>query len=301
MRRSRQRSRSNRPRSSGPANNNLKNFGETPFSDASYGLDLNTNIGEGFGPYKLGDETQLLPYVTSANIACGAHAGDPVLMEVALNEAHRAGLSIGAHIGYPDLAGFGRREIHLAANELRASILYQLGALTGLAKAVGLEITQVRPHGFLYRQMFHDLRVAAIVAKAISEFDPWLILIGPACPTLFAAGEKAGLKIAGEAWVDRLYDANGHLLPHNHTKAKIKNQNDILAQAESLINNGEVIASDGTAVKIDFQTIHLHSALPNAVGTAQAIRAMVPNINRLRSEPYSVGPQEETQLAYSGY
>src|SRR5258707_3233277 len=117
MRRSRQRSRSNRPRSGSPSTN-LKNFGEASYSEESYGLDLNTNLGEGFGHYQIEGETQLLPYVTSANIACGAHAGDPVLMEIALNEAHRAGLSIGAHIGYPDLAGFGRREMHLAANEL---------------------------------------------------------------------------------------------------------------------------------------------------------------------------------------
>ena len=298
MRRSRQRSRSNRPKSES-TNTTLKNFGEAA-NELRYGLDLNTNLGEGFGNYRIEGEGQLLPYVTSANIACGAHAGDPVLMEAALNEAYRAGLSIGAHIGYPDLAGFGRREMHLAANELRASILYQLGALAGLAKAAGLEITQVRPHGFLYRQTFSDLRIATIVAKAIAEFDPWLILIGPACPTLISAGERAGLKIAGEAWVDRLYDANGHLLPHNHTKAKMKNQHDIIAQAESLVNRGEVTAADGSIVKLDFQTIHLHPALPNAIATAQAIRAMVPQISRLRSEPYSVGPQEETQLAYSG-
>jgi UPF0271 protein len=107
--------------------------------------------------------------------------------------------------------------------------------------------------------------------------------------------------VAGEAWVDRLYDANGHLLPHNHTKAKIKSQHDILAQAESLINSGEVIAVDGTVVKLEFQTLHLHPGLPNAIATAQAIRSMVPKISRLRSEPFSVGPQEETHLAYGAY
>ncbi len=301
MRRSRQRSRSSRSRS-GPGGNTFnKNLDETTgFSSSHYGIDLNTNLGEGFGHYRIEGEANLLPYVTSANIACGAHAGDPVLMEAALDDAHRHGLSIGAHIGYPDLAGFGRREIHLAANELRASILYQLGALSGLAKASGLEVTQVRPHGFLYRQMFHDLRVATIVTKALAEFDPWLILIGPACSVLYTAGERAGLKVAGEAWVDRMYDGNGNLLPHNHTKAKIKNQHDILAQAQSLIDSGEVVASDGSIVKIDFRTIHLHSGLPNAVATAQAIRSMVPVVSRLRSEPFSVGPQEEAQLAYGG-
>jgi UPF0271 protein len=298
MRRSRQRSRSsNRQRPGSPPSATHKSGGDfLPIFEE--GLDLNTNLGEGFGHYRMEGSSELLPYVTSANIACGAHSGDPVLIETALDEAHRHGLSIGAHIGYPDIAGFGRREMHLAANELRACILYQLGALSGLAKVAGLEITQVRAHGFLYRQMFNDLRVATIVTKALVEFDPWLILIGPACSTLYTAAERAGLKVAGEAWVDRVYDPNGHLLPHNHTKAKIRNQHDILAQAENLINSGEVIASDGSIVKLDFQTIHLHSGLPNAVATAQAIRSMVPKISRLRSEPFGVGPQEESQLAY---
>jgi len=209
-------------------------------------------------------------------------------------------LSLGAHIGYPDLAGFGRREIHLTAGELRASILYQLGALYGLAKTVGLEITQVRPHGFLYRQMFNDLRVAMITTKAVAEFDSWVIFIGPAGKTLLAAGEKAGLKVAAEAWVDRAYDANGHLLPHNHTKAKIKSPHDVMAQAQNLINHGEVIAADGSTVRLDFQTIHLHSSMPNAASTAQSIRALIPNARCLRSEPYSIGEPEEGRFAYYG-
>src|SRR5580658_2884203 len=142
----------------------------------NHGIDINTNLGEGFGPYRIEGESDMLPYVTSANIACGAHAGDPVLMEAALEEVRYYGLSLGAHIGYPDLAGFGRREIHLTSGELRASILYQLGALSGLARTLGFEITQVRPHGFLYRQLFHDARTATTVARAIAEFDRWLVL-----------------------------------------------------------------------------------------------------------------------------
>jgi UPF0271 protein len=244
-------------------------------------------------------ENSLLPYVTSANIACGAHAGDPVIMEAALDEVRRYGLSLGAHIGYPDLAGFGRREIHLTATELRASILFQLGALYGLAKTVGLEITQVRPHGFLYRQLFNDLRTATIVTKAVAEFDSWLIFIGPAGKNLQAAGEKAGLKVAGEAWVDRTYDANGHLLPHNHSKAKIKSAHDVIVQAQHLINHGEVISADGSGVPLEFQTIHLHIGLPNAISTAQSVRNLIPVARCLRSEPYSIDQPEEDRLAYN--
>src|SRR5579883_776742 len=136
----------------------------------SQGVDLNTNLGEGFGAYKIPGESDLLPYVTSANIACGAHAGDPVVMDAALEELRYYGLSLGAHVGYPDLAGFGRREIHLSSAELRASVLFQIGALSGLAKTMGFEITQVRPHGFLYRQMNNDVRIATVVAKAVAEF-----------------------------------------------------------------------------------------------------------------------------------
>ncbi len=296
MRRQRsQRSRSNRPRSGPGSSPTASHHDSSGASGSPFEIDLNINLGEGFGQYRMDGESNLLPFVTSANIACGAHAGDPVLMETALDEVRRYGLSLGAHIGYPDLAGFGRREIHLTAGELRASILYQLGALYGLAKIVGLEITQVRPHGFLYRQLFNDLRTATIVTKAVSEFDPWLIFVGPAGKNLLAAGERAGLKVAGEAWVDRVYDANGHLLPHNHSKAKIKSPHEIIVQAQSLISHGEVTAADGSVIHIDFQTIHLHTGMPNASGTAQAIRALIPAARSLRSEPFNIGAARRRQ------
>ncbi len=262
-------------------------------------IDINTNIGEGFGHYRIEGESDMLPYVTSANIACGAHAGDPVLMEAALEEARYYALSVGAHIGYPDLAGFGRREIHLSSGELRASVLFQLGALSGLAKTLGFEITQVRPHGFLYRQMFHDVRVATTVARACSEFDRWLVLIGPAGNNLLAAGEKAGIRVAGEAWVDRVYDSNGNLLPHTHTRAILKDPRDILNQANSLIKHRSVTAADGTIVKIDFQTIHLHAHVSQAKYVAEQIRMMVPDARPLTSEPFSVDEHEHAPLAYS--
>ncbi|HEY9731818.1 MAG TPA: LamB/YcsF family protein, partial [Drouetiella sp.] len=139
---------------------------QAPPRQLSQTLDINTNLGEGYGPYKMEGESDVLPYVTSANIACGAHAGDPLIMEAALEEVRYYGLSLGAHIGYPDIQGFGRREMHLSTAELRATILFQLGALAGLARTLGFEITQVRPHGFLYRQITGDPRTAAVVAKA---------------------------------------------------------------------------------------------------------------------------------------
>jgi len=263
-----------------------------------YGLDINTNLGEGFGHYRIEGESDLLPYVTSANIACGAHAGDPALMESALEEARYHGLAIGAHIGLPDIAGFGRRELHLSANELRASILFQLGALAGITKTFGIEITQVRPHGFLYRQMSHDVRIATTVARAIAEFDRWLVLIGPAGNNLLTAGDKAGIRVAGEVFVDRAYDSNGNLVPHTHSRALLKNTRDIINQAAQLVRHRSVTSVDGITVKIDFQTIHLHAQVANATHIAEEVRLMIPDARPLTSEPYSVDEYEHPHLAY---
>jgi UPF0271 protein len=270
----------------------------------SRGLDVNTNIGEGFGPYRMEGETDVLPYVTSANVACGAHSGDPLLMEASLESVRYYGLALGAHIGYPDLAGFGRREIHLSSAELRASVLYQIGALSGLARTFGLEITQVRPHGFLYRQMSHDHRVAAIVAKAIAEYDRWLVLIGPAGNNLLAAGEKAGIRVAGEVWIDRAYDNTGALLPHTHSRAILKNPQDILKQAQQLIYYSEVNAADGTRVKMEFESIHLHGGITQAKFVAEELRRLLPTASALTSEPFDLDGMEAEDvnfpsLAYS--
>jgi len=269
------------------------------------GVDINTNIGEGFGPYRVEGEADVLPFVTSANVACGAHSGDPVLMEAALESVRYYGLALGAHIGYPDLAGFGRREIHLSSAELRASVLYQLGALSGLARTFGLEITQVRPHGFLYRQISHDVRIATIVAKALAEYDRWLVLLGPAGNILLQAGERAGIRVAGEAWIDRGYDAQGNLLPHTHSRAVLKNPQDVLRQANLLLRNGEVMAVDGTRVRLEFETIHLHSRIVQAKLIAEELRQLIPDACSLTSEPFTIDNVEENEefpmLAYSGY
>lgn len=291
MRRSRQqKSRGHRTQSTGTGGGYQNDSSARLFMQ--HGIDINTNLGEGFGPFRIEGEDVILPFVTSANIACGAHAGDPVIMEEALEMVRYYGLSLGAHIGYPDLAGFGRREIRIPSNELRASILFQLGALTGMAKTFGFEITQVRPHGYLYRQLSNDQRIASIVAKAIAEFDQWLVLIGPASPTLLQAGERAGLRVALEAWVDRTYDNNGNLLPHTHSRAIIKNPNEILRQARNLIQKGQVIAVDGTPLPIDFQTLHMHAKIPNAAYIAEEIRKMIPYACCLTSEPFSVDQEE---------
>jgi 5-oxoprolinase (ATP-hydrolysing) subunit A len=302
MRRSRQKGKGQPPAHQRPAPNVSRNY--EPASSArifmNHGFDINTNLGEGFGHYKVEGEAEILPYVTSANIACGAHAGDPVHMEEALEMVRYYGLALGAHIGYPDIQGFGRREMHLSSSELRATVLYQLGALSGMARTFGFEITQVRPHGYLYRQMSHDVRVATIVAKAIAEFDPWLVIIGPASNSLLQSGERAGIRVAPEAWVDRVYDADGNLLPHTHSRAILKSPNEILRQAQNLIYKNQVVAVDGSIVRLDFQTIHLHASVPDSHYIAEEIRRMIPNACALTSEPYSVEQEDnDPVLAFS--
>lgn len=297
MRRGRQRPRGSNDRTPQVANQSSQ---QPPTAKLflRHGVDINTNMGEGYGPYRMPNEADVLPFVTSANIACGAHAGDPTIMEAALEEVRYYGLSLGAHIGYPDLQGFGRREIHLSTAELRATVLYQVGALSGMARTFGFELTQVRPHGFLYRQMSHDVRIATVVAKALAEFDRWLILIGPSGSNLLQAGERAGIRVAQEAWLDRAYDSNGNLLPHTHSRAQLRSQNEIMNQARSLINYGEVTAADGTRVKIDFQTIHLHSGMPNARAIAEELRYMIPNSCALTSEPFTVDEERDAPMPY---
>lgn len=297
MRRSRQKGRSHRSSSSSSASGYASSSARVYMP---YGIDINTNLGEGFGRYRIDGESDVLPFVTSANIACGAHAGDPVLIEEALEMVKYYGLSLGAHIGYPDLAGFGRREIHLTTAELRASVLYQLGALSGMARTLGFEITQVRPHGFLYRQMSQDVRIATIVAKAIYEIDPWLVLIGPATSSVLTAGERAGVRVALEAWVDRTYDSRGNLLPHTHSRAIIKNPNEIVKQAKNLIYKKQVYANDGSVVKMDFQTLHLHAGMAEAEYVAEQIRGLIPYACSLTAEPFSVEQESrDKEIAYS--
>jgi UPF0271 protein len=299
MRRTRQ-NRGRGGRDSAPGQGSTQHHSNSNRVVINHPIDLNTNLGEGFGPYSVPGETDVLPFVTSANIACGAYSGDPTHMEAALEEVKYYGLALGASIGYPDPQGFGKREMHLSPAELRSSILFQLGSLAGLARTFGFEFTQVRPHGFLYNQMWNDIRIATVVAKALSEYDRWLVLVGPACPNLHAAGEKAGIRTAGEAWIDKAYDANGHLLSHGHSRAVLKTPQDIINQANQLIHYGEVTAVDGTRVSVDYQTIHVHSAMPSAKVLAEQVRTMIADARALTAEPFSVDVVEPNELAY-GY
>ena len=184
-------------------------------------VDLNCDLGESFGAYTIGLDDQVIPHVTSVNIACGAHAGDPSVMRNTVRCAHAAGVAIGAHPGYPDLMGFGRRALAMSPNDVYASILYQVGALAAFAKAEGAQLHHVKPHGALYNAAAKDATLAQAIAQAVKDFDDQLILVGLAGSESITAAQNVGLRTASEFFADRAYQENGALVPRTQANAVI--------------------------------------------------------------------------------
>jgi 5-oxoprolinase (ATP-hydrolysing) subunit A len=236
-------------------------------------IDLNCDMGESFGAYALGADELLMPLITSANVACGFHAGDPVVLErtVALAVAH--GVAVGAHPGYPDLAGFGRREMTLSASEIEAAVLYQIGALAAFTRAHGAPLVHVKAHGALYNTAAVNPAVACAVARGIARFDHALVMVGPATSQIVAdAAAGEGLAYAREAFADRVYNPDGTLQSRRIPGSLIADPALAAAQAAS-IALGTVIAHDGTPVRIQADSICLHGDNPAAPAIAPAIRA----------------------------
>lgn len=236
-------------------------------------IDLNCDCGESFGPWTLGDDEGILRHVTSANIACGGHAGDPLVMRRTVVICRELGVAVGAHPGYPDLQGFGRRALPLSPPEVEATVLAQLGALYAIARAEGVALRHVKPHGALYNVAAVTPAVAEAIARAVAGFDRGLILVGLAGSQLVAAGEAAGLRVAREAFADRGYSADGTLLPRGTPGALIHEPADNLAQALGIIVDGQVSAPDGAAVPVAADTICLHGDTPGAAARAAQLRA----------------------------
>ncbi len=234
-------------------------------------IDLNCDLGEGFGRWTLGDEAELLAVVTSANIACGLHAGDPHTLRVTIDLAWRHGVAVGAHPGYPDLQGFGRRELALSAVEIEESVLYQIGAVYGFARAAQVPLTHVKPHGALYNRAAVDRPAAEAIARALHSFDPGLILVGLAGSEMIAAGEAAGLVVAREAFADRAYEPNGTLRPRALPGAVLHDTEAIVAQAVGIARERRVMTNAGS-IPVAADTICLHGDTPGAVDLAKAIR-----------------------------
>ncbi|MCU0650378.1 MAG: LamB/YcsF family protein [Gemmatimonadaceae bacterium] len=235
-------------------------------------IDLNADMAEGLGPWPMGADDALLALVSSANIACGLHAGDPRIMRDTVRTAHARGVAIGAHPGLPDLVGFGRREMAIAPDDAHALVLYQVGALQAMARACGARVTHVKPHGALYTMAARDDALAEAIARAVRDADPALVLVGLADSASTRAGERAGLRVAHEGFADRRYTGGGTLVPRTHPDALVHDVDDAVAQAIALATGAPVATIDGTTRTIRCDTICLHGDGPHAVPFAHAIR-----------------------------
>ncbi|MCM8626727.1 5-oxoprolinase subunit PxpA [Accumulibacter sp.] len=236
-------------------------------------INLNVDLGESFGAWQMGCDAELLRVVGTANIACGFHAGDPLVMRRTVRDALAAGVSVGAHPSFPDLQGFGRRAMHIPPAELEAMLLYQIGALAGIAQAEGARLTHVKPHGALSNMACRDAALAACVVAAIGSFDRSLILLAPAMSQLAIAGEDAGLAVAAEVFADRAYDDGGQLLPRGQAGAVLDDVAECVAQVERMLETGGLVSVSGRRIRTTFQSICVHGDGPRALAVATAVRA----------------------------
>ena len=236
-------------------------------------IDLNCDMGEGYGRWSLGDDEALLALVTSANVACGVHAGDPQTLRRSLRLARERGVAVGAHPSYPDLQGFGRRVMALSPDEVRDCVLYQLGALSGFARAEGVALRHVKPHGALYNVAARDAAIAEAIAHAVREFDPSLVLVGLAGSLLIDAGRALGLPVAEEAFADRAYEPDGSLRDRRLPGAVLASHEAAVAQALAIVRDGAVRAFSGELVPLRADTLCIHGDTPGAAAFAQAVRA----------------------------
>ena len=246
---------------------------EAPVSQAQApAIDLNCDAGEAYGPWPMGDDDALVPLMTSINIACGAHAGDPLVMRRTVALAARHGVQVGAHPGYPDLQGFGRRSLALAPDEVEAWVLAQIGALAAVARGLGVALRHVKPHGALYNAAADNLALAEAVARAVRTFDASLVLVALAGSAQVAAARAAGLRVAEEAFADRGYTAEGRLVPRAEPDALINDAAHAGTRAVALVREGRLRAVDGTELSLRPHTLCIHSDTPGASAIARAVR-----------------------------
>ncbi len=235
-------------------------------------IDLNSDLGEGFGVWRLGDDDALLDVVTSANVACGFHAGDPSTMRRVCRAAAGRGVAVGAQVSYRDLAGFGRRFIDADPAELADEVLYQIGALDACARAAGTAVAYVKPHGALYNATVHHEEQARAVVEGVRAFGDLPVLGLPGSRLLHHA-ERAGLRAVREAFADRAYTPQGTLVSRRAPNAVLTSADAVLAQVLRLVERGELVAVDGTVVKAEVDSVCVHGDTPGAVEHARRIRA----------------------------
>lgn len=235
-------------------------------------INLNADMGESFGAWQMGDDPALLQIVSSANLACGFHAGDPTIMRETVRLALARGVSIGAHPSFPDLQGFGRRAMQLSPAELEATILYQVGALQAMATAEGGRVSHVKPHGALNNIACADAAVAATVARAVRSLDPTLILLAPAHSELARAGEAAGLPVRYEVFADRAYLDDGQLMPRSRPGAVLHDAGQCVDHVLAMLREQALVAASGKRLPTRIDSICVHGDGPEAVATARLIR-----------------------------
>lgn len=239
------------------------------------GIDLNCDAGESFGHWTMGDDEALIPLMTSVNIACGAHAGDPLVMRNTLLLAREYGVGVGAHPSYPDLHGFGRRILPMADDELEASLLAQMGALDALARSLGIALRHVKPHGALYNVAADDEAVAGVIARAVRAFNPALALVARAGSRMVDVARMHGLRVAEESFADRGYDAAGRLLPRSRPDALLHDPSLAAERARALLQTGQLASADGGLIALRPQTLCVHSDTAGAAAIARAVREAI--------------------------
>ena len=242
-------------------------------------IDLNCDMGESFGNYTIGMDDQVMPHITSANIACGWHAGDPLVMDATIQSAKAHGVRAGAHPGYPDLMGFGRRKMHLSPEEIKQYLVYQVGALQAFCRVHQVSLQHVKPHGALYLDAVETPETARAVAQAILSLDPelcFVALAGKKGETMREMGEELGLKVVFEAFPDRAYTPEGTLVPRSQPGAVITDPQKVAKRALDMAQ-GFVIASDGSRIDLDVQTLCVHGDNLDAVNLVREIRTLLEN------------------------
>lgn len=236
-------------------------------------IDLNSDLGESFGAWRVGDDEAMFGLVTSANVACGFHAGDPLTMLESARRAARHGVALGAHPGYRDLVGFGRRAFDVSPGEIAAELVAQLGALDGLARLAGTRVRYVKAHGALYHRLVADRAAAHAFVEAVAAFDASLAVLGPRASEIEAAADATGLVFAREAFVDRGYAADGSLSARGEPGAIVDDPAAAADRALELVETGGLTADDGSRLELDPDSLCLHGDTPGAVAIARAVRA----------------------------
>lgn len=238
-------------------------------------MDLNSDLGEGFGQWSMGDDALMLSVVSSANVACGFHAGHPAGILNTLKKAAAAGVVVGAHISYPDLVGFGRRNMEIASHELTADVIYQIGALQGMAKAAGTVVQYVKPHGALYNTIAVDDRQAQAVIDGLKAIDSNLPLVGLAGSRILRLAHSQGLNTIAEAFADRAYQRDGSLAPRHMAGSVLHDAQRVARRVLQLINEGGLMSVEGEFIPLQADSVCVHGDTPGAVDMARQVRALL--------------------------